>query len=881
MAPLRSNISDEATKRLVELETEYRTQRSAEQLHAVASFPHLFDEFPYAVIINAGILKLADWFRNSNNIQRHAILQVFKKSQRHLKMVVNVEETIKRISPMLQSNDPLARAITLRIIHSLDSSEAMEVSAAIYAADMLCAQSQRFCAIISGKLAFMVRDIKTPLPLKRRLIRIFGHMFEDITLARLARKTCLDILNLNQDGEYTVAILRTLTRLASHSLVDVNQQIDLLLQRTQELSHSQPGIRRVTLMCVGSLAQKNIEFSPEQIRVIFDIALESNDERTTLRAMATLRKIFCLTNVMTSICLMDSGTESMKGYIGTCLRILERSSLSLSSPSTLASVSRLVVLECYGLLSIILPSYQRFEGMGSFTGADETFREAIKVDTRSMEQFLVRIWSQSSSKSAAGDYLSTAENMAQSRTVLWSLVTLTLEEDSGVDTLLANLMEWIGAYKDISALLAKALFRIAQQQPRRVHSLHETIMVYLESNVDSPDTRTFILVYRALLESFTLKRISLPTSALEAFETRISQLLEQFGRIDMMEHYTRNHWELYQIARYSLQTGWSSLASLALRNQEKLVTSVSAVLWLMVVQTVALIESSLQNATAAATLSTSTSKSSTAVQQEGDPNGRLDLYSQQQMYIKELEAHQVDRTFHLQLCSLRCSYLQVCQSTVATLQLLSTTLSTHHLHDTAFSALPGDEIALHQCAARFNQLAHEYTLLRTSVTSQLSSFPTNSLSSSEAPTTDTQSDGALQVLQTICLIIAYAVQKVAKILGRADAVNAEEGKRQHKEEDLDDVFDIDPLLIPLLYLQGQELNEKQGAGDPQKSYLESFKSSTRLTLNFLNDQVKGGDIGALERGISIARQLISQYVSLPIAIPQEFFVSARSQKPIA
>ncbi|KAI8601928.1 hypothetical protein EDD21DRAFT_304425 [Dissophora ornata] len=284
MAP--RNAPDEAGfKRLVELETEYRTQRTADQLHAIASFTHLFDECPYPVIINAAVLKLADYFRNSNNIQRHAILQVFKKSHQHLNKVINVEETIKRISPMLQSNDPLARAITLRVlgcmativsdridvyhkvIHSLDSLEAMEVSAAVYAADMICAQSQRFCAIISGKLAFMVRDTKTPLPLKRRLIRIFGHMFEDITLARLARKTCVDILELNQDGEYTVAILRTLTRLASHSLVDVDQQIELLLQRAQDQTQAQPGIRRVALMCIGLLAQKSIEFSPAQIKV--------------------------------------------------------------------------------------------------------------------------------------------------------------------------------------------------------------------------------------------------------------------------------------------------------------------------------------------------------------------------------------------------------------------------------------------------------------------------------------------------------------------------------------------------------------------------------------------------------------------------------------
>ncbi|KAF9897621.1 Integrator complex subunit 7, partial [Lobosporangium transversale] len=190
MAPLQKSASDEAGfKRLVELEAEYRTQRPPDQLYAIASFPRLFDEFPYPVIINAGILKLADYFR---------------QSQTHLKKVINVEETIKRISPMLQSTDPLARAITLRVlggmativsdridvyhkvIHSLDSSEAMEVSAAVYAADMICSQSQRFCAIFSGKLAFMVRDTtKTPLPLRRRLIRIFGHMFGDITLARL------------------------------------------------------------------------------------------------------------------------------------------------------------------------------------------------------------------------------------------------------------------------------------------------------------------------------------------------------------------------------------------------------------------------------------------------------------------------------------------------------------------------------------------------------------------------------------------------------------------------------------------------------------------------------------------------------------------------
>jgi integrator complex subunit 7 len=64
MTSVKSQTSDEGFKRLLELETEYRTQRLADQLHAIASYPHLFDEFPYPVLINSAILKIADYFRN-------------------------------------------------------------------------------------------------------------------------------------------------------------------------------------------------------------------------------------------------------------------------------------------------------------------------------------------------------------------------------------------------------------------------------------------------------------------------------------------------------------------------------------------------------------------------------------------------------------------------------------------------------------------------------------------------------------------------------------------------------------------------------------------------------------------------------------------------
>ncbi|KAG0000625.1 Integrator complex subunit 7 [Entomortierella chlamydospora] len=887
MAPSKSNASDEAGfKRLVELETEYRTQRSPDQLYAIASFPHLFDEFPYPVIINAGILKLADYFRQSNNIQRHAILQVFKKSQPHLKKVINVEETYKRISPMLQSNDPLARAITLRVlggmativsdridvyhnvIHSLDSSEAMEVSAAVYAADMICAQSQRFCAIISGKLAFMVRDtLKTPLPLRRRLIRIFGHMFEDITLARLARKTCMDILELNQDVEYTVAILRTLTKLASHSLVDVNQQVDLLLQRAKASSNSEPGIRRVSLTCLGSLAQKNIEFKREQMQAIFDIALESEDEKTTLKAMVTLHKIFRLTNAMTSISLLESGIETMRGYIQVCIQILERSFSilpSTASPlSSASSVSKLVVLECYAVLAVILPYYRQLEAAGLTNVADSTFREAIGKTTESMEQFLLGIFSR-------GGKLH-RDDAAQSRMVLSSLVSLTLEGGSGIDALLSTLLGWINTYKDSSTMLAKALLHITRLQPRKLQPFQDAVMSCLENYVEAPNTQTFIIVYRALLE-FSALHHSPGSATTSSFESRVTALLEKFGRIDMLERYTRNHWDLYQIARYSLQTGWSSLALVALRNQEKVVSSVSSSLWLTTVRIVAQIESSLQTVTGGQ-----------------KDSGQLNLCSQKQMYTKvisyleELEAHQVNRTFHLQYSELRRQYLDACQSAVGILQLLSTSLDINREQQRSQHAWhTADEIALYRCADKFNELAHQYTLLRTVVSSSFASSGSDSLSAK----TDQHSDGAIEVLQTMCLIIAYAIQRVAKILDYAstDGADSQINNSSGTETEImdADVFDVDPLLIPLLYLQSQQQEQQeqmQHDGDSSsgsKTLLDIFKASTGLTLGYIDENLTGNGVDAVERGISIVRQLIQRYISYSIPIPQEFFVSMRS-----
>ncbi|KAF9152446.1 hypothetical protein BG015_005242 [Linnemannia schmuckeri] len=929
---------DPGYKRLFELETEYRAQRVSDRLHAIVSFSYLFDDFPNPTIINSGFLKLADYFQNSNNTQRHAILQVFTRSERHMKKIMNVEEVVKRISPQLQSNDPLSRALTLRafgtmavivsdrvdvyhrVIHSLDSLEAMEVSAAIYAADRICSHSQRFCAIISGKLAFMVRDEKTPLPVRRRLIRIFGHMFEDITLARLARKTCLDILELTQDAEYIVAILRTLTRLASHSLVDVPEQIELLLQQAEDQSVLSTGIRRVSLMCLGSLAQRGIEFSPTQIKAIFNIALDFQDEKTTLRAVSTLHKVFLQAGVMTSLLMLpDAGQQTMAGYIEMALHIMDRSTTS-ASLSHLGL--RLLLLESYALLSVLLPSYKHGSVIEWSEAAERTYRDALRETIQSMEQFLAKLWTPLKD----GTRTLSHEEPSQSGTVLRYWLVLTLEEESGAEKMFKTILGWMEDYNDLSLILSKALLHVAQVQPKLVHGLQDVILTLLENRVDCPDTRTFTVMYRALLESLSLNRRSF-AGGVEALETRVSSLLERFGQMDMEEQPTRNHWDLYQLGRYSLQTGWPSLATMAFKNLEKGLRSVPHALWLSTVQTLALIESSLQTVSSAPVVRSRRGSGDMETSDDSE-GGIVDLYSHQQMYVKiigyleEIEANQaMNRSFQLKLCSLRREYLQTCQQAVTTLHLLTSSVVNHNLKSSsnsalssslAFVPLPSDERALYQCADQLNQLAHQYTLLRARIAVQETT--TNQTSSSSASnfnstngvangggtenttsfsivtgesshsvpksSSDQQSDAAVEILQTMCLVLAYSFQKLAKVLSRTSAVHGD--GQQHSDNDEDEeIFDIDPLLIPLLYHQDQEVADSDADGlgsfvfgsSGPRTLAEVFRASTQKALGYVDQHLQGGGVDTLEMSLSLVQQLIVQFISFPVPIPQMFFVS--------
>ena len=96
-----------------------RCGRLGEQVEAIVRFPRLFARYPFPILINSALLKLADIFRQvvwsvfserlelvwklftlnllqGSNFLKLCVLRVFQQSSTHLDKITNVDEFLKR-----------------------------------------------------------------------------------------------------------------------------------------------------------------------------------------------------------------------------------------------------------------------------------------------------------------------------------------------------------------------------------------------------------------------------------------------------------------------------------------------------------------------------------------------------------------------------------------------------------------------------------------------------------------------------------------------------------------------------------------------------------------------------------------------------------------
>ncbi|XP_021563756.1 integrator complex subunit 7 isoform X2 [Carlito syrichta] len=295
----------DANSALMELDKGLRSGKLGEQCEAVVRFPRLFQKYPFPILINSAFLKLADVFRVGNNFLRLCVLKVTQQSEKHLEKILNVDEFVKRIFSVIHSNDPVARAITLRMLgslasiiperknahhsirQSLDSHDNVEVEAAVFAAANFSAQSKDFAVGICNKISEMIQGLATPVDLKLKLIPILQHMHHDAILASSARQLLQQLVTSYPSTKMVIVSLHTFTLLAASSLVDTPKQIQLLLQYLK--NDPRKAVKRLAIQDLKLLASKTPHtWSRENIQALCECALQTPYDSLKLGMLSVL-----------------------------------------------------------------------------------------------------------------------------------------------------------------------------------------------------------------------------------------------------------------------------------------------------------------------------------------------------------------------------------------------------------------------------------------------------------------------------------------------------------------------------------------------------------------------------------------------------------------
>uniref|UniRef100_A0A8D2DCB6 Integrator complex subunit 7 n=1 Tax=Sciurus vulgaris TaxID=55149 RepID=A0A8D2DCB6_SCIVU len=282
----------DANSALMELDKGLRSGKLGEQCEAVVRFPRLFQKYPFPILINSAFLKLADVFRVGNNFLRLCVLKVTQQSEKHLEKILNVDEFVKRIFSVIHSNDPVARAITLRMLgslasiiperknahhsirQSLDSHDNVDVEAAVFAAANFSAQSSKH---------------------RQFLVIWLPKIFEGIT-NQCIYKHYSHVLSFHQ---MVIVSLHTFTLLAASSLVDTPKQIQLLLQYLK--NDPRKAVKRLAIQDLKLLANKTPHtWSRENIQALCECALQTPYDSLKLGMLSVLSTL--------------SGTIAIKQY---------------------------------------------------------------------------------------------------------------------------------------------------------------------------------------------------------------------------------------------------------------------------------------------------------------------------------------------------------------------------------------------------------------------------------------------------------------------------------------------------------------------------------------------------------------------------------------
>ncbi|XP_070576855.1 integrator complex subunit 7-like [Ptychodera flava] len=316
----------DANTALMELDKGLRSAKVGEQCEAIVRFPRLFEKYPFPILINSAFLKLSEVFRLGSNFLRLCVLKVTQQSEKQLDKILNKDEFVRRIFTVIHTNDPVARAITLRVLgsiaaiiadrknvhysirNSLDSHDAVELEAAIFAANRFAAESKDFAVGICNKIADMMQGLATPVEVKLKLIHIFEHMHHDAESAVKVRQLCISMLPSYPAKSFVITTLHSLSKLAAASLMDIPAQVVLLLSYLN--TDPRKSVKTLALQDLRMLATKAPHmWTSENIETLCHFTAQNSHDALKIGAMKVLSTLS--RSVAFSIINLEQGSVVM------------------------------------------------------------------------------------------------------------------------------------------------------------------------------------------------------------------------------------------------------------------------------------------------------------------------------------------------------------------------------------------------------------------------------------------------------------------------------------------------------------------------------------------------------------------------------------------
>ncbi|XP_050678787.1 integrator complex subunit 7 [Leptidea sinapis] len=349
----------DANSALTELDKGLRSGKVGEQCEAIVRFPRLFEKYPFPILINSSFLKLADVFRMGNNFLRLWVLRVCEQSEKHLDKILNVDEFLRRVYSVLHSNDPVARALTLRTLgavagiiperqnvhhairRGLESHDNVEVDAAIYATTRFAAHSNAFAVAMCNKLSDMVECESTGAERRAKLVRALRTVHGGAVRAEGVLKLLRSLLEKFPSSSSVRAAITALTAIATDTVVHVPDQVDLLIKLA--MNDPRSAVRRSALMGLRKLAEHAALWNAVSIQNLVRAATDCQDMEHIMLCLQVMQMLVkCPAVCALGTGSADSGGSALKQFCaGAAL------APHLTHAAIAADVLTTIVVHCY------------------------------------------------------------------------------------------------------------------------------------------------------------------------------------------------------------------------------------------------------------------------------------------------------------------------------------------------------------------------------------------------------------------------------------------------------------------------------------------------------------------------------------------------------